>query len=58
MSNYKCPQYSGRGAAVGRAWCEFFAKADAHPDVKYIGIAACLVILLFCARYLNTGKVF
>ena len=53
---YRCPQYSGPGAKAGHAWCEFFASADAHPGVKWAGIAACLVVLFFCAHYLRTGR--
>jgi hypothetical protein len=57
MSTYQCPQYSGQGAAAGRATCEFFAKVDAHPAEKWFGIFLCIVGIFFCLRYLRTGRV-
>ena len=58
MSKYKCPQYSGQGAGAGRATCEFFANADAHPHVKFAAITVLLIVAFFCLRYLRTGRVF
>jgi len=58
MSTYKCPQYSGQGAAAGRATCEFFANLDAHPGEKWPAIIVLLVMAFFCLRYLRTGRVF
>jgi hypothetical protein len=57
LSAYKCPQYSGQGAAAGRATCEFFAKVDARPAEKWPLIMALLVAAFFCLRYLKTGRV-
>ena len=58
MSKYQCPQYSGPGAGAGRATCEFFANADAHPQVKFAAVAVLLIAAFLCLRYLRTGHVF
>ena len=57
MSKYVCPQYSGPGAKAGRATCELFASADAHPGVKWSAITVLLIAAFFCVRYLRTGRV-
>ena len=53
VSTYKCPHYSGQGAAAGRATCEFFARADAHPGVKWSAITLLLIAAFFCVLYLR-----